>query len=260
MLGKPPFPAIDRIPAPTSWRCIEFISDLHLHEGASRTTQALADYLSSTTADAVLILGDLFEAWVGDDMRSQAYESHCVRILAQAGQRLHLGVMVGNRDFLLGDAMLQDCHAHKLIDPTVLEAWGQSALLIHGDALCLADTDYLGFRNQVRQASWQQAFLASPLEARLAQARQMRAASQAHQQNQTDMTWADVDEIAAGNWMQSAKAEHLIHGHTHRPQDQIFGPEGAMRHVLSDWDLDHAAPRAEVLRWTVDGFSRIKLS
>lgn len=263
-MGKPPFPRTPHtLIAPPTWRCIDFISDLHLHEGLPGTTQALADYLANTSADAVLILGDLFEAWVGDDMRTQPYEAECTRILAQAGQRLHLGVMVGNRDFLLGTDMLSACHAHPLGDPTVLLAWGGRTLLTHGDALCLADTDYLHFRAQVRQAAWQQSFLAKPLDERLDQARRMREASQAHQQVQasTSMGWADVDEGAATDWMRGAQSLRLIHGHTHQPGDHPFGPPGGMRHVLSDWDLDHAQhPRAQILRLTEAGLQRLALT
>jgi UDP-2,3-diacylglucosamine hydrolase len=259
-MGKPPFPTPEILNAPPSWRCIDFISDLHLHEDLPCTTAALAAYLRSTPADAVLILGDLFEAWVGDDMRQQPYEQACVDMLREVGQRCHLGIMVGNRDFLLGADMLSDCGAHPLHDPTVLKAWGQSALLIHGDELCLADTAYLRFRAQVRQVAWQSAFLSAPLDARLDQARQMRAASQAHQQTQTPTEWADVDETVAGEWMQAAHASLLIHGHTHRPQSQPFGRPGGVRHVLSDWDLDHGQPRAEVLRWQASGFTRIALA
>ncbi|MBI2732910.1 MAG: UDP-2,3-diacylglucosamine diphosphatase [Aquabacterium sp.] len=255
----PPFPPSDTFHAPPSWRCIDFISDLHLHEGLPLTTQALANYLDTTPADAVFLLGDVFEAWVGDDMRDQPYEAACVDFLARAGARLHLGIMVGNRDFLLADAMLTACHAHKLADPTLLHAFGHALLLIHGDELCLADEAYLKFRSQVRTPQWQQAFLAQPLESRLAQARQMREASQVHQHTQAHSEWADVDERAATHWMLAAGTMSLVHGHTHRPCDEAFGPPGAMRHVLSDWDLDHGHPRAEVLRLTANGFQRLKL-
>ena len=258
--GKPPFPSPDTLHAPPSWRCIDFISDLHLHEGLPLTTQALSTHLQNTSADAIFILGDLFEAWVGDDMRSQPYEASCVDMLAQVGRRLHLGIMVGNRDFLLGMAMLQACNAHPIADPTILQAWAQNILLIHGDELCLADQDYLRFRAKVRQAAWQSAFLSAPLDARLAQAKQMREASQAHQQVMPISEWADVDEAAAAAWMQSAGTSILIHGHTHRPCDTPFGPPGGVRHVLSDWDLDHASPRAEVLRLSSNGFERIKIT
>jgi UDP-2,3-diacylglucosamine hydrolase len=274
-MGEPPFPAPDTFHAPPSWRCIDFISDLHLHEALPRTTAALAAYLRETPADAIFILGDLFEAWVGDDMRTQPYEAQCTAMLAEAGHRLHLGIMVGNRDFLLGPEMLAACHAHHLADPTVLTAFGQRTLLIHGDELCLADEAYLRFRAQVRQPGWQRPFLAAPLDARLAQAKQMREASQAHQQSlqargaqpsnevaaagSPAPMWDDINEAAAGLWMQSAQATRLIHGHTHHPQDQAFGIPGGMRHVLSDWDLDHGPTRGEVLRFTAQGLQRVPL-
>lgn len=244
--------------APAHWRCIDFISDLHLHEGLPHTLAALQGHLASTPADAVLLLGDIFEAWVGDDMRSQPFEAACVDMLAQAGQRLFLGFMVGNRDFLVGPEMLQACHAHALADPTVLEAFGQRALLIHGDALCLADGAYLKFRAQVRQPAWQAAFQAQDLAHRLAQARQMREASVSRQQRQQPETYADVDEAVAQAWLDAAKADALVHGHTHRPADQAFA--GRTRHVLSDWDLDGPAPhRAEVLRWDAQGWTRMPI-
>lgn len=258
--ASPPFPLPGILTAPPSWRCVDFISDLHLHEGLPRTTAALTAYLRSTPADAVLMLGDIFEAWVGDDMRSEAYEASCTALFAETGRRLYLGMMVGNRDFLLGPGMIEACHAHSLHDPTVLDAFGQRMLLIHGDELCLADTAYLRFRSQVRQPAWQQAFLSAPLQARLEQARQMREASQSHQQGMAPQDWADVDEDAAARWMQAASATTLIHGHTHRPADQAFGTLRGMRHVLSDWDLDHGHPRAEVLRLTAQGFQRIGLT
>lgn len=262
MTGEVPFPPNpDRVHAPPSWRCIDFISDLHLHEDLPQTTAALGAYLRHTPANAVFILGDLFEAWVGDDMREQAYEAQCVHLLAQASQRLHLGIMVGNRDFLLGPQALQACHAHAIADPCVIHAFGQTVLAIHGDALCLADSSYLRFRAQVRHSAWQQAFLSAPLSARLAQARQMRQASQAHQQDDAHaMAYADVDEATAGAWMQAAGATTLVHGHTHRPQSQPFGLPGGTRHVLSDWDLDHPPQRAEVLRWQATGFERLGLA
>lgn len=260
VLGKPAFPGASTLTAPPTWRCIDFISDIHLHEGLPHTTAALARYLSETPADAVFILGDLFEAWVGDDMRNEGCEGECVRMLAAASRRRPLFIMVGNRDFLLGEAFMAACQATALPDPTVLAAFGQRALLIHGDELCLADTDYLRFRAQVRQPEWQRAFLAHPLAARLAQARQMRAASQQHQHAQAASTgYADVDEACASAWMHAANAGLLIHGHTHRPASEAFG--GGTRHVLSDWDLDgsHAQPRAQALRWQAEGFSRLDI-
>ena len=259
--GAPPaFPGAQVLKAQPAWQCLDFISDIHLHDGLPRTTAALARYLAGTPADALFILGDLFEAWVGDDMRTQPHEAACLHMLKEAAQSRPVFIMVGNRDFLLGADFLADCGATALPDPTVLEAFGERALLVHGDALCLADTAYLRFRAQVRQPAWQQAFLGHPLDSRLAQARQMREASQTHQQSQAQTNgYADVDEPCAGAWMQAAGCGLLLHGHTHQPGSQAFGP--GVRHVLSDWDLDHstdpARQRAEVLRWQADGLHRI---
>lgn len=257
-MGEPDFPGAHLLQAPPSWRCIDFISDIHLHEGLPNTTATLERFLSETPADALFILGDLFEAWVGDDMRNEPHEARCLGMLREFASSRWLGIMVGNRDFLLGDAFMQACGAHALPDPTTLSAFGHRALLIHGDELCLADTRYLAFRAQVRQTSWQQAFLAKPLAARLEQARQMRAASQAHQQADEQALCADVDEKTAGRWLNAAGCDLLIHGHTHRPGTQPFG--GHVRHVLSDWDLDHGHRRAEVLRWQAAGLQRLSLT
>jgi len=257
-MGKPAFPGAHPLQAPPSWRCIDFISDIHLHDGLPNTTATLERFLSETPADALFILGDLFEAWVGDDMRNEPYEARCLGLLRAFASRRWLGIMGGNRDFLLGADFMRDCGAHALPDPTALEAFGQRALLIHGDELCLADTKYLAFRAQVRQPAWQQAFLAHPLAARLEQARQMRAASQAHQQGNEHALYADVDEATAADWLNASGCDTLIHGHTHRPGSQAFA--GHMRHVLSDWDLDHGHPRAEVLRWSAHGLQRIALT
>ena len=260
MAPAPQWPAdAGHLLAPARWRAIEFISDIHLHEGLPKTWAALAQHLRTTDADAVLLLGDIFEAWVGDDMRSQPFEAECTQVFAQAGQRLYLGYMVGNRDFLVGPEMLRACHAHALQDPTVLEAFGQRVLLTHGDALCTADTAYQAFRQQVRQPAWQQAFTGQALDRRLAQARQMREASMAQHATQPPETWADVDEVAARLWLDQARASILLHGHTHRPADEAFA--NAQRRVLSDWDLDHASSghRAEVLRWTPEGWRRLQL-
>ena len=258
----PPFPGAQAIHAPPSWRCIDFVSDLHLHAELPRTTAAFVHYLAHTRADAVFILGDLFEAWVGDDMRHEAYEGACTTALADYGRGHWLGIMVGNRDFLLGADMAKACHAHLLDDPVMLMAFGQSLLLTHGDALCLADTDYLRFRAQVRTKDWQAAFLTKPLAERLAIAAQMRMASAAHQQQQAPETWADVDAQAALSWMTSAGTQLMVHGHTHRPGMFPLNAEGTShRVVLSDWDLDHTpTPRGEILRLTPDGLKRIPLS
>jgi UDP-2,3-diacylglucosamine hydrolase len=212
----------------------------------------------------VVILGDRFEVWVCDDVVSAdfrtnaetSFETRCARVLAQASSRLALFFMHGNRDFLVGQTLMKLCNATLLDDPTVLAFAGQRWLLTHGDALCLADTDYLQFRRQVRGAAWQQAFLARPLAERQAIARDMRRQSEARKQSGVD--YADVDASAARQWLDAAQARTLIHGHTHKPARHDLGP-GCSRVVLSDWDAQAPKPRADLLRLTAGGLQRIAL-
>ena len=243
------------IEAPDDWRRIDFISDLHLQAQAPRTAQAFLDYMQACQADALFILGDWFEVWVGDDMREMALEGRCLEAVATYARQHWVGVMVGNRDFLLGQQALQACGAHPIADPSVLAAHGQRAVLTHGDAWCLDDVRYQQFRAQVRQPMVQQAFLSQDLAARLRQAQAMRAgsASQLPSGSSQALYDSDVDEGTARAHLQAAQAQWLIHGHTHRPCKQAFA--GGQRWVLSDWDL-HAQPaRAMVLSWTAEGFA-----
>jgi UDP-2,3-diacylglucosamine hydrolase len=246
-------PAFNEFEAPSDWRAIDFISDLHLSAALPRTFDAWAAHLRHTPADAVFILGDLFELWVGDDARTRAFESRCVEALAAAASHRRMAFMVGNRDFLVGPALLRDAGMMGLPDPTVLGAWGRRLLLSHGDALCLADTPYQAFRAQVRDAAWQAEFLARPLAERLQIAAGLRAA--ATRQRFDGAASADVDAAEAVRWMHALGAAELVHGHTHRPGSGSLAP-GFKRHVLSDWDLD-GGTRAEVLRLTRGGLERV---
>jgi UDP-2,3-diacylglucosamine hydrolase len=249
--------------APTHWQRIDFISDLHLHAGRPHTVAAWADYMAHTPADAVFILGDLFELWVGDDMATQAFEQAAVQVLQQAGQRLWLGLMVGNRDFLMGQQLMQQCGAHALNDPFVLHAFGQPHVLTHGDAWCLDDTPYLQFRAMVRQPAWQQAFLQRSLAERMAVAQGIRTESEQRKDGQTMADWADVCEPPAAQALQAHGSLSLIHGHTHRPASEPFALPGAQRHVLPDWEFDdlpaNQAPRGHVLRLSAEGMQRLPL-
>ena len=256
--GASPLPSFWEFTAPTAWRSVDFISDLHLQPDHPRTFRAFAAYLHDTPADAVFILGDLFEAWVGDDMRHEGFEAEVTEVLRDAGSRLSLAFMAGNRDFLVGSEWLRDCGAMALPDPTVLLACGERLLLTHGDALCLEDTAYQRFRAEVRTEHWRSGFLARPLAERRALAAQMRKASQQHQKDQRPENWADIDVGAAVRWMHEAGTPLLVHGHTHRPGTQELAP-GFTRAVLSDWELDGSPPRAEVLRLSRQGLQRIAL-
>ena len=242
--------------APPDWLTLDFISDLHLQAGEPATFESWSDFMLSTSADAVFILGDLFEVWVGDDVvdpgsppqdQAQGFEARCGQILQQASQRLSVYFMHGNRDFLLGPAFAQACGMTLLSDPTVLDFANERWLLSHGDALCLADTDYLKFRAQVRSPKWQSDFLSHPLAQRQAAARALRAQSEHLKLGVT--SYADLDAQACCEWLHNARATTLIHGHTHKPADHDL-PQGLKRITLSDWDAAASPPRAEVLRLT----------
>lgn len=246
--------------APDSWQAIDFISDLHLSEALPRTFEAWAAYLRSTPADAVVILGDLFEFWPGSDAQQLDFEQRCLGVLSQAAQQRHVALMVGNRDFLLTAALLQDLGVHALADPTLLRAWGSATLLTHGDALCLADVAYQQFRAWTRDPATQANFLARPLAERVKLGASIRHASEAgRRQAPPPGGWADLDADAAVACLQAAGARTMVHGHTHRPGDSALAP-GFDRRVLSDWDLDDAPPRAEVLRLRQDGFARLAVA
>ncbi len=247
--------------APAQAPAVDFISDLHLSEETPLTFERWAAYLRGTPAALVVMLGDLFEVWVGDDARHEGFEARCVAVLREASARHTLAFMRGNRDFLVGKDMLADCGVHDLDDPTVLLAFGQRLLLSHGDSLCLDDHDYQAFRALVRGEQWQRDFLARPLAERQQLARRMRAHSEERKRGMTMDQWADIDKPTALRWMQAAQTPVLIHGHTHRPAHERLAP-GYAREVLSDWDVEgaHGPARAEVLRLTPDGaLTRIPL-
>ena len=245
--------AFGTLQAPAHWQQVDLISDLRLQASETATFAAWRDYMAGTQADAVLILGDLFEVWVGDDaVASDPFLQQCAQVLTQTAQQRAVYFMPGNRDFLVGPAFLGPCGVQALADPTVL-VWGEHrTVLTHGDALCLDDEAYQRFRLQARDPVWQEAFLARPLPERLALAQSMRAQSMAHNQSVTE--FADADAAMTQAWLQAACSAHMVHGHTHQPADHaIPAANGALRQVLSDWAFDHGAPRAEVLRLHADG-------
>jgi UDP-2,3-diacylglucosamine hydrolase len=246
-----------RVSAPAHWRCVDIISDVHLQPAERDTFLLWQRYLRETPADAVFILGDLFEAWVGDDAADAAgFAAECAEVLRQAGKQRPLFFMHGNRDFLVGSSLMQAVNATLLQDPAVLGVGERRWLLTHGDALCLADTDYLRFREQVRSSTWQRDFLALPLAQREQVARHLRSESEARKL--TDQDYADVDHAAADVWLDAAQAGGMIHGHTHRPAEHVL-PSGRPRIVLSDWDGAARPPRAEALRLHPQGYRRVGL-
>jgi UDP-2,3-diacylglucosamine hydrolase len=255
--GLPDPPPFAELRSPAAWRTIDFISDLHLQPAEPGTFNAWRRYMGSTPADALFILGDLFEVWVGDDAAAvPGFAAECGDVLRAAAARTALFFMPGNRDFLVGAHFLDLCGTTLLADPSVLHFDGRRWLLTHGDALCLADTEYMEFRAQVRNAAWQAEFLAKPLAQRQAIARALRQQSEARKRSGVE--YPDVDGAAAQAWLQAAGAQALIHGHTHRPADHRLGPRG-WRAVLSDWDAAALPARQQVLRLTAAGLQRIDL-
>ena len=251
-------PPIARLHAPDGWRTLDFISDLHLQPSDPATVGAWRDFLAGTPADAVFILGDLFEAWPGDDdLQEPGFSSDCAALLRQAVLSRPVFFMHGNRDFLVAEAFARSTGVRLLADPTALTFSGDTWLLSHGDALCLGDTEYLRFRAQARDPEWQRQLLARPLAERRALAVKLR--SESEDRKRSGATYADVDSAEARAWLQAAGARTLLHGHTHRPGEHDLGA-GLRRIVLSDWDLAAVPPRAQVLRVTAAGAERIALA
>jgi UDP-2,3-diacylglucosamine hydrolase len=244
--------------APAGWRTVDFLSDLHLHEADSATFNLWRKHLLQSPADAIFLLGDVFEVWIGDDaVSSESFEAHCLSVIKQASAAHDMFFMAGNRDFLVGPEFARACGANLLLDPTVLSFMGKRWLLSHGDALCLDDLDYMRFRAEVRTLEWRQQFLDRPLAERASLAKHLRNQSEARKH--ATAIYADLDPDATRHWLQSANAETLIHGHTHRPQRHDLGG-GQFREVLSDWDAMATPPRAQVLRLDALSLTRITCS
>ena len=240
-----------------------FISDLHLDPSRPAITELFLRFLreDAAEAEALYILGDLFEAWVGDDEDSALATAvkAGLRALVEAGVPVH--VMRGNRDFLLGPDFAADTGVHLLADPCVAVIHGEPTLLLHGDLLCTDDSRYQDFRRQVRDPSWREQFLAQPLAARRAFAQQARAASQDHQQGlkQEGQLEAitDVNAEAVSAMLERFGLRRMIHGHTHRPAIHSLrsGERGAQRVVLGDW-----YEQGSVLRVSADGLELSQLA
>lgn len=216
-----------------------FIADLHLDASRPQITQLFEDFLASAEArgaDAVYILGDLVEAWIGDDDDAElpGRIATASRALHDAGVPVYF--MVGNRDFLLGEAFARRAGFTLLDDGTVHDLYGRPTLLMHGDVLCTDDIAYQTVRQQVRTPAWKAQILAMPLDARRAFAAKAREDSRAHT-GATMETIMDVNADAVAEAMRHAGVTRLIHGHTHRPAVHRFDLDGqpAERIVLGDW-------------------------
>ena len=215
-----------------------FISDLHLDPRQPEVARGLLAFLQQEASgcDALYILGDLFEAWIGDDLEHPFTDQvkAALKQVSDAGCQLYF--MHGNRDFLIGDQFAAQTGCRLLEDPTVVDLYGTPALLMHGDTLCTEDVDYLKLRTMVRDSQWQAQVLAKPIEERIQLAQNMRSESQQAMGEKShdimDVTPAEVVRVMEANSVQL-----LIHGHTHRPtvHDLTANEQPAQRIVLGDW-------------------------
>lgn len=224
------------------------VADVHLSEHTPEITQGFIHYLATTAveAEAIYILGDLFDAWIGDDLLDHPHPlaevatrvATALSTLAANGTRIHL--MHGNRDFFIGQRFADACRATLLPDIQEAELHGIPLVLLHGDSLCTLDKDYMAFREQSRNPTWQAQMLALPLEQRLELASSLRQQSGAANAQKADAIM-DVTPSEVVTLMEKRGVATMIHGHTHRPQVHDLTVDGvpAKRFVLGDWNSQH---------------------
>jgi UDP-2,3-diacylglucosamine hydrolase len=234
-----------------------FISDLHIDASRPAILDQFLKFLQTDASGAAVlyILGDLFESWIGDDAPDAAQSAAIAGLKALTAGGVPCFVMHGNRDFLLSTQFCRMSGAQLLPDPLIITLYGESVLVMHGDALCSDDHAYQRLRATVRDAGWQRQFLALSIEARRSIAGAARAGSQAHTAAmQNSITDVNADSVARA--LRAAGTAVLLHGHTHRPAVHALEVDGEPRTriVLGDWyhqgsvlRWDHEGPRLESL-------------
>ncbi len=217
-----------------------FISDLHLDESRPQITEIFFNFLRTTipNADALYILGDLFEVWIGDDEKTPLQLSVAKALSDLAEYHVPVYFIHGNRDFLIGKKFAKLAKIKLLKDPTCINLYGQPTLLMHGDTLCTKDVAYLKFRKKVRNPILQKLFLLTSLKRRKKIAQKYRQGSE-HHKTTKDLSIMDVTQDAVCQTMQHFKVQRLIHGHTHRPDLHTFqlNQHKAERIVLASWHV-----------------------
>jgi UDP-2,3-diacylglucosamine hydrolase len=215
-----------------------FVSDVHLDAGAPQAIEQFLDFLTvhAKHAEALYILGDLFETWVGDDDLDPAKVRTCAALRELTTKGVAAFVIHGNRDFLLGRGFCERTGCQLLPDPIIVELDRERVLITHGDALCTDDHAYQELRSCVRTPEWQRLFLGLPLVAREDLAQQARQGSQTHTARVVPQIM-DVNAGAVEKAFQAVQVRRMIHGHTHRPDihDTLVGGEPAQRIVLGAW-------------------------
>ena len=215
-----------------------FVSDLHLDVASPRAIEQFLEFLAAegSGAEALYILGDLFEAWIGDDDPEPTRARICDALHRLTSGGVACFVMHGNRDFLLAEGFSRRTGCILLPDPVIAELHGERVLLTHGDALCTGDRAYQELRSTVRDALWQRRFLALPLAVRARLAERARAGSRAHT-SRVVPNIMDVDPAAVAAAHRATGARRIIHGHTHRPgiHESTLDGAPAYRLVLGAW-------------------------
>ena len=228
-----------------------FISDLHLDAARPEIGEQFLAFLrdEARAADALYILGDLFESWVGDDDPNPHYAEIKTAIRSLVDTGVPVFFMHGNRDFMVGERFAEETGVTILDDPKAVELYGQAVLLSHGDALCIDDVEYQKVRVMTRNPEWQAMMRAKPLEERLAYAEQARQASRAHSAAVGEDIM-DVNQDAVAGTFRDRDIDILLHGHTHRPAVHTVDVDGrkATRIVLGDW-----YEQGSVVRWDTNG-------
>lgn len=250
------------------------ISDLHLTPTMPRTAERFVEFCEheAKQIEALFILGDLFEYWVGDDAhRHSPFQREVARQLKQLSKSgVKVFFLKGNRDFLIGEGFAKEANWSEISDPSVVHIGGQSWILSHGDALCTADASYQRFRFWVRQSWVQKLFCMMPLSFRKGIAEKLRRNSTASYQKSQRFTpeisniRSDVTKKACADLINEQKSAQLIHGHTHRPglYQEAFNDTSWKRWVLSDWDFDHpetVLPKGSALRIDATGATFVDL-
>jgi UDP-2,3-diacylglucosamine hydrolase len=228
-----------------------FISDLHIDASRPAITQQFLSFLSDEArhAEALYILGDLFESWVGDDAADSAQAAAMAGLHSLTEHGVPCFVMHGNRDFLLAEQFCRMSGARLLPDPLIVTLYGEPVLVMHGDALCTDDRAYQRLRATVREADWQRQFLALSIASRRALAGAARAGSQAHTAA-LEYAITDVNAGSVALALRNSGVATLLHGHTHRPAIHALEVDGrpCTRIVLGDW-----YDQGSVLRWDRNG-------
>lgn len=222
-------------------------SDLHLGPATPATAEAFLAFLQAAEEEAAALLlpGDIFDAWIGDDVIRAAppWLATALTALRTTASRIPLWLGRGNRDFLIGEELAGAVGARLLPEPALLQTDYGDVLLTHGDEFCTDDAAYQQFRQMVRNPQWQAAFLAKTIPERLAMAQQARGESQMANQSKP-MEIMDVNAAAVEQAFRDSGVALMVHGHTHRPARHVLEVDGSKRErwVLPDWDCDHVSP------------------